>query len=270
MKTFAWTLAAGAALLTQTPSTAEACSCVDPRSETSLLAPSDGAVDVPLNTRIWIGAKFGIDTFELRDSRDAKVESALSFIDGGNARMHVLSPKAALEPSSTYHVVVDGVSLVSFTTGADRDETAPARPAVTSQASKIYEPDGYDSCGPSYATEFQLTGEGLLTVMVQEGTVFNPNTVSGAPLFVSYEASGTPSLGRSGCFTNWPDAERGASKPVRFGSFDLAGNFSGLTDPIEAKIPSSGSEESRERGCQSAGGAVALALLGLVARRRLT
>ena len=53
----------------------------------------------------------------------------------------------------------------------------------------------------------------------------------------SWTGGSVVGLGTAGCTAGWPEAGPGARTSVRFGAFDVAGNFSGLSAPIAVRLP---------------------------------
>lgn len=264
------------------PSEADACSCAAPTRDPQIVAPLPDATEVPLNAKVWIGVghtgdtpAFANKTITLREVSGAHVATTASVLAMRYAAVQVLSPAAELVASTTYEVLVDGESLAQFTTGTTRVETTPSRPSVISSTPSFYEPEGYDSCGPSYGESFKVQSDNVLTVMVQDTSEVDTTALSGGATQLLFSASNqidaeyrSPMIGMSGCFTNWSGAGRGASTNVRFGTFDIAGHFSGFTDALDVKIPDPPKKNTNsDSGCHTAG-AGALMLLGLLARRR--
>ncbi len=84
--------------------------------------------------------------------------------------------------------------------------------------------------------DIELGGEGLLVVDIGDSETLDVLQHEG---FVSTVTSdGTLRLGGStdGCVGPWP-GDRGETMSIRYGSFDLAGNFSGWTEPTTVTMP---------------------------------
>lgn len=269
-------IAVGLALV---PREADACSCIDPKDSISLIAPEDGATEVPVNAKIWVGGgrvqreyneqtgKMEASPIELLDNQDQLVEGTKSTLEAADGVVYLFKPAVSLTAGGTYRVRAGETVLSTFTAGSDSDTVAPAIPTVLSEDGKSNPESlfGQSSCGPSFWVKFELKTEGILNVVDRDNTsALDTQAPSGTAS--SIEATPSVWLGSSGCTTNWPDATSGASAQVRFGTFDIAGNFSGFSAPREAEIPSS----FLGCGC-SAGAAPGAALmmgLAMLMRRR--
>lgn len=266
-------IAAVALALLVTPAVARACSC---GFGFEVLWPELGATEVPLNTRIWIAQ---LEEFEIPPlgepllhvfGETTALEFTTSTIDTGNGPLTVLTPLAPLAPMTRYELLdcayvdcVDGTggSLVTrFITGTTTDTAPPPRPVETGRDGDA-DRGGRTSCGKSAWARVEFTAEGLVVMQLDEGTL-DPEALLGEVSIATLEDNAT--VGRGACFTGWPDWESN-SATVRYGAFDLAGNFSGWTEPDTLTI-------GRGCGCRSdAPGAPSLLLLTVAAlalRRR--
>ncbi len=291
--------AVAAAALLSLPAPASACSMrfdVPPVQDPSAL-PDDGAVDVPTNARIWLvfeGRSSGGYEVRLRGGdviQEVDAERPGAVLDRGDrvlAERHELwsyPAPAGLLPETTYTAavwstgeVVDGgawdadapavlVDEVTFTTGDADDVDAPAVPESAghrlSTAAEVY---AMCASMSDDVAEFKLDASSDFALLAEE-------TFLGEPLTSDDDDVGTPRLGDArpgdevahrGRFT------AGRRHAVRLGAMDLAGNFSGWSEPVEVTMPLA--------GCSAAdgdlpGSRVALLLLALgalpgLARRR--
>lgn len=266
-----WIAAVALALLA-VPSVAHACSC---GFGFGVLWPEQDATGVPLNTRIWIADLNEIGVSQLGEpllrvfGETTALDFTTSTIDTSKGPLTVLTPLAALAASTQYELVdcayvecVDGSggSLVTrFTTGTAADTDPPPRPVETDRSGDAGG-SRRDSCGKFKTATVQLDAEGLIVMDIGDPT-FDPATLSGRTSVVTFDPEIT--VGRGACSTGWPTSEDSA--PVRYGAFDLAGNFSGWTEPDTLTI-------GRGCSCRSdAPGAPSLLLLAVAAlalRRR--
>jgi MYXO-CTERM domain-containing protein len=266
-----------AALVTVAPRGARACSCA--WLETDALFPADGQQDVPTNTRIWVGggmywAEPGDAEYRLTllDGDGATVEVLYSDLTGYNDLISVMTPTSALQAGETYEIWVDGDEVLGrFTVGSDSDTSPPTVPAeMDRESSASARVAGMQSsCGPSDVVNLTLENTGLVYVANIEG-VEGPDTATldGE----SSDLSPAPEfrIGSAGCTWSWPDAAPGASTTVRWGVFDLAGNFSGWSEPVSVSVPPAGCNCVLGGAPRATGGiaAAGLALLVLVRRRQ--
>jgi hypothetical protein len=264
---------AAAALLARSTE-ARACSCIPPRTFTSMLAPFDGQTGVPVNTKLWVGVGHvrsdefppRPDGLRLMGQGEAPVEFTLGELASDFDLVFVLTPAAPLERGARYELFDGDLRLSSFLVDTPADTTPPAIPRVVdvdSHRSTDWLWD--DSCGPSAFVSFSLEHDGVVMVGDRERTSsLEPGGPSGE---VTHLTEGpVMSFGRMACSTNWEEAAYGATTTVRFGAFDLAGNFSGFGEPEHGRVG--------DLGCGCGGDAGALGLVALLslalARRRAT
>jgi MYXO-CTERM domain-containing protein len=223
---------------------------------------------VPRNARVWVGKM-------QRRGRDARV----ALVDGAGAEVAcrsseigsdegasalVLTPEGPLAARSSYGIRVEGRELARFTTGeAEWHNPAPLPAPKVSLASRhplfAYRTTPCDEQdGVRYEFEPRWA---LLVADVDAGATLDPAALSGRVAALDPSALW---VGASYPQDSWKGAEPGASARVRFGGFDLAGNFSGWTPERTARVPRIGC------GCQSSAEAPALAaaLLAFGATRR--
>lgn len=261
------------------PTTAHANSC---ETYPTHVLPLSSTPDVPTNTRIWyagqsIQGAFDATTGELLDCAEPpRLVDADGAVVPTTARSfafaYVLVPDAPLEQGATYSVehgclsvwVYYGESedgITTFTVTAAADDEPPALPdlAIGETVSTEYE-NGFVGYHKPVEGEF----EGILVVDLGGEATLDPAALTGEVALASTD--GEFVIGHA-CVPTWRDAEPGASTTVAFGSFDLAGNFSGWTEPEPVAV--------EDEGCQCRAGASraptlawGLLLLGLAARRR--
>jgi len=257
------------------PRPAGACSCA--WLETEALYPADGQTDVPMNARIWVGGGEywgepgdGESRLTLLDGDGQPVAVEYSELTGYNDLIAVLSPTAPLASGVTYEIQLDGDEpLGRFTVGSDSDTAPPAVPLeVDRESSASARVAGMtSSCGPSDVVNLTLEDTGLVYVATVEGAD-GPDT--SALHGESSDLSPTPELriGSAGCTWSWSDAAPGAATTVRWGAFDLAGNFSGWSEPVKVSVPPAGCTCVLGGAPASAGGLATATLALLIAARR--
>jgi len=272
LATLTVTLTAVGALL---PGTALACSCAVPQ-DTFFQQPDSGATGVPLNTLVWVGTSetrgepielVGPDGVAL-PGIEGNLQSAWESID-------VFTPDLLLDANTTYQVQVAGQTISSFTTGATTDEVPPERPDVTdlSTWSEPADPFGRTSCGPTPASHgasftWDLQGDSVLVLLDREGLAdVDTDLIEGSVPGLAPHGSVSIGNGFVCGGDTWDEARLGAQTDFQYGSFDIAGNFSGWSEPETVTVRATAS-------CSSAGdsspvGLLAmLALVGLVGVRR--
>ncbi len=239
-------------------------------SMNELLLPADGAADVPLNTRIWVGnsQRRGLDLkVTLLDSsgEDQPCDhSEIKSAEGASAL--VLTPLSPLRPNASYQVRVDRFVLADFKTGTSSRSTPPSRPHVFKRQGSRHPLISLRArpCDPEDGIRFELgRTNGLLVADVNQTATLDSSKFEGQVAALGDE---TLWIGTGYPESSWKEAEPGATAQVRFGQFDLAGNFSGWTEPQSAQVPYVGCG-----GCSTGSGALplaALAILGLGMRRR--
>lgn len=217
---------------------AEACTCIQPGY--GYVAPMDGAVDVPTNTKIWSA----LSQATLREvATQAAVSGVTTQIESFEGSAYVFTPGAPLTPGATYEVSVDGRSS-RFTVGRAADTTPPGPVQVTERRHTSTEGwtgfvGGQDTCGERGARNIQLdlVGRGALTVLDLDRTSdLDPDTASGGASLIVY--SDTAAIGYGACFSNWRFEQDAVG--VRLGTFDLAGNFSGWSEDEQEFAPTAG------------------------------
>lgn len=194
--------------------------------------PTDGDV-VPINTKIWLDAETATEASIYIDPR----EPVLQGPDGAVALdrvsvatpvgdLHVYTPVAPLAPDTPYELRTCGPDecdrlLASFRTAVVAVDAAPDLPTID----RVHAQSGF----------IRLDGEfSELLVVDHAGEDFDPDAFAGELLAV-VAPDGMIDLATA----DLPDDGAG----LRFGVYDLAGNFSGWTDAR--------SVESEEAGCRT-------------------
>jgi len=252
-----------------------ACSCIF--EQTGLLSPADGETDVPINARLWVGAGLyqgepgdAEGRLALLDAAGDPVAATVTELFGNNDRIAVITPDELLLAGETYSIELDeALELGTFTAGDAEDLDAPAVPAELERESSASPrtPGVENSCGPTDMVTLTLDGSALVFVAEVDGwDSLDADAIDGEASELSLD--GVLEIGSAGCVWSWPDAEPRASTTVRWGAYDIAGNFSGWSTDEEISIPSAGCSCSvGGEGASQAGAALLLGLIGLAVRR---
>ncbi len=289
-------LAVVLALGTLVPGTAHALSCDDGpyEWESSSLLPADGETDVPPDTWIWIRLdgyghpddSRGTATVALFDAADAEIEVAeQGAIRVPTGRFVAFAPSAPLGPDAEYRVELDvddewdewgdddddsagGADTVSytFTTGAqDSGGAGPDVPAVERlrlEAGPNELSGGFGcpwySAGPDTAA-FELTSDGRVNVIARVDDADDAGPADPLGLLAA--------AGEDGELTVRDHLRPTTTVYFRVGAYDLAGNFSGWSEPIAAKMPAAGCSSEADLAEASLALALLLAGAGLLRRR---
>jgi MYXO-CTERM domain-containing protein len=224
-------LAAGALLgVMALPRAVAACSC---GFSNTLLAPSRGATDVPLNARLWVGGGHdgGLE-FVLFGPEPEPLAARRGVIETTQGPLLVFTPDEIFEPHTHYELWQCAVMqcrerLLEFTTGDEVDESPPPVPELVGQSSERDDGAGI-ICPRSRWVELDVLHEGLL--VIDHAERFDVDLSRDGALGEAYLITLDPNheLGDKGCSSGWPG---GREAEVRFGAFDIAGNFSGLGPP---------------------------------------
>ncbi len=278
-----WSLSVALVAALSAPGSALACSCAI--GSTDFLAPADGSTEVPTNTRIWVGGMHiggapqsaeELTTSPpviLQKDDGTEVDLTAGVIAGNNEVIGVFTPTVELAPGGVYSLVREIYSsndpdpifetLTTFTVGAEADNEFPAVPSelARSSSSSPRVPGQVSSCGPTDMVEVRVEATGQLMVgQTGDEFEFDPAELNGSVSEVSFD--GELDLGVGNCQWSWPDAKPNASTELRWGAFDLAGNFSGWTEPTEITIPPAGCSCTAQGGGTPSG---ALAIFAFVA-----
>lgn len=242
------------ALLAPLPVQAALC---DGDMPVSFVYPPGGQIEVPLNTRVWVGEAWTDDgsTLTLRRYDGETIETTQTSIRAGDREVTVLTPAQELDHDAFQTVAtrIDGSQVVlgTFATGFLPDTNPPVVPGLEG-----VEPLWDSGVLPDNSTyaRIELRTDFVGTVMLadvldsDDGTADDDDSV-GIGLdtdALEGEVDGMIFLnafpdyleiGRTPCLSNWPLAEPGASTEVRFAAFDRTGAFSGWGDWMEVYIP---------------------------------
>ncbi len=248
------------------------CGCseglADDGIDATLTAPADGARDVPLNARVWLGGILA-GAVDLRSDEEAAFLRR-SVIASGSSAIEVFTPDADLLPSTDYTVYVDGNAVALFTTGEGRDTEPPSPPetrelrvetrAAPAQAFSSPE-DGWTSVA------VETVHEGLVAVGDRGSASLDEVGIDGFVDMVTTELEPTWRFGDEDCSVVLETGDRVA---VRFGAYDLPGNFSGWSDQSEAVVAASCDGTAGVAGRARPLGWSLLALVAAAGRRRRT
>jgi MYXO-CTERM domain-containing protein len=258
-------------LVSSLPGVALACSCMEPGA-TFLTAPQDGAVDVPPNALVWVGGSAtrglfaGEERFpiELIGPDDLPVPGVEGRLSSSFDVVDVFTPDAELEAGTTYRVVVNGAVQSTFTTGSEPDHEAPDVPdeaAITTWSDPPVIPDGA-SCGTGRAShgisvEWQM-GDRVLILLDRDGVAdVDVELVQGQVPALSNFGFASLGSGFACGGDNWSEAAHGAKTDLSYGGFDIAGNFSGWSEPETVTVRT-------RAGCDASGSGQPLGLAGLL------
>jgi hypothetical protein len=224
-------------------------------------APAPDAVDVPTNTLLWAYGRFGGASRARLIGPAGEVPTTERFVPvaialGLGTNFPVVVPEAELEANTEYEIEFDYTDVfdvvtterVSFTTGSGPSTSTPPPPELTRS-----EPGaGQGFLGTSRYLHLELAHSGILIadsggalgdidsaedLWLPEGAGFESIALrSTTPVVRWVTTSNELWVGLGECLV-WSEtaAER---ESARFGVLDLAGNFSGWTEPSELELPS--------------------------------
>ena len=251
--------------------TAHALSCAGDFSR----RPNTGAVDVPTNALLWGYTR----TFArlLGPSGEVVNVDELELVTGWGG-LRVLVPGAELQPDSDYTIVIqydedsaEPDELVTFHTAFGPATARPPLPTLSSSetgtgSTWLGSPSRYQTL------EFDGLVEGQLALLGDiadsgDGDAAAPDTLDSVrvllappneplgPVMEWVSDRATLTVGTTDCST-WP-AGAADRQDARFGSFDLAGNFSGWIDvplelPSREEAQAAADQERAERELQQA------------------
>ncbi len=205
---------------------AEACDCAIAEPT----VPNTTDTKVPANTKIWT-TQFGCDQAVLQKADGTPVPT--TFTQFG--RTGVIKPNADLEMGVTYELTnCNGFPSVisTFTVTEGPDTTPPEKPVFTMGETKS-SGSSLSSCGEELYVPLEVSHQGTVLVLDVAGrSTLDPQTLTGKPVDAFFP-SDTPLIGHAICSShNWDFDTDGDAVNTRLGAFDLAGNFSGMTDPL--------------------------------------
>ena len=207
----------------------EDCKCADPSYSLSAIPRAD-ATDVPTNTRIWGDEP----NTRLLDDAGVEVPATRTTVTDplGQGMFTVLRPLTELRPHSVY-TVDTAPGTHTFFTGAGPLSEPPPIPEIDE-----LEQDHYRDCGQlQYSASYTLHGAGVVYLLdTASTTTFDPVNLVGE--VSGFSSSPSFYLGpKCGGADNFPGgASRHASTTVRFAALDVAGNFSGWSEPEELTL----------------------------------
>lgn len=208
-----------------------------------LRLPRDGQREVPLDTLIWggwPGAQVSLRGPEGVVASERRLIPAAGYAQR-NSGIPVLVPLQPLQPNSVYTVEESAGPNLSrqFTTGESVDDEAPAPLKLLGSTASP------GQLVLDFASDDVLAGEldGTSAPFASLHDVLLPvNFGDGyraldadAPVFQWLTPEPTLRLSSGGVCSNWSSA--GYAQRARFGTFDIAGNFSGWTDVPDIEVP---------------------------------
>jgi hypothetical protein len=247
-------LAIGAAIVVA-PGTARALTCAIPGA----YVPRAGSLDVPTDTLLWgfPGASarlLGPSGEEVPLDERTFAVTGPAVIRGEPVTVPVLVPRVALEPDAAYTIEIqygtEAAQRIEFHTGEGPASEPPALPVLVSSEPRMTL--GWD-VQPSRWLELQFEYDHILVgdvgglgpfASVDELFIEGPGVAQKASsepsMFTWITSADGLSVGRGDCIS-WPQGAPD-TQSARFGSLDLAGNFSGWVD-VPLELPSE--EEAR-------------------------
>ncbi|MCH9682879.1 MAG: hypothetical protein K0V04_15690 [Deltaproteobacteria bacterium] len=158
-------------------------------------------------------------------------------------------------------LVGDDGETSSFTVNTPADADPPALPDIAVGDTMAQE---FENEFVGYSMDVEGQFEGILLVDIGQETTLDPEALEGEVGVVSVDTDFV--IGHA-CVPTWADAQPGDSTTLAFASFDLAGNFSGWTEPEPVTVEDQGCQ-CRAGSSRPPVGTLALLLLGLWVRRR--
>jgi len=234
-------LAIAVAVIGWRPAVARACSC-DVGVNATL--PADGATGVPTNAKVWVDGTLQClsdvaSEWRVRDAEGVEVATTSSCLRSKNVydNFLVLHPAQALQPNTTYTVGLGETTEFSFTTGAGPDHDPPALPIEVDRTVDHSGPDRLCSDSAQHWATLIVEGEAALFVLDAGGSAdLDPAALAGDVVEMSVDKDLL--LGGGACHgDNFPGgSSRRAETTIRYGAFDVAGNFSGWSEPSELSL----------------------------------
>lgn len=237
-------LGLGLALLLPAPR-AEACSCsVGP----TLLWPR-GLGPEPRNTNIWVEWRTdGRDRPDLSPP-EVELEGPSGPVALGRqifrrsdtrVEVHRFIPERALEPG-TYQILDRGRTVSTFEVQDEYDDEHRLTFTSREQFALSHDAPEVTTCGGAFFSFFDWAPV-YDDVLVLARLESDPSGIEASDVVLSglstaLYAEGRLGIGQAYCGADLP-AEPGAALRVAFGALDRAGNFSGWTDAVDARVPS--------------------------------
>lgn len=211
---------------------------------------------VPANTRIWfyVEAYFRDESHTresvmLKDAEGRVVPTQFERVLLGDTvfprTLYVLTPLEPLLVGSEYQAGAEGLSYAHFVVTDGPDLKSPRKPKEVYRGEYAQGPNK-NSCGAyaivTMAYDLENPLEELMVVALDDHDSFDPDSLSGtlfeaaSPTYEGSEGLAQVDYGTTPV-SGWP-----ASNPKivrsRVGTFDLAGNFSGWSEPTTIALPS--------------------------------
>jgi hypothetical protein len=230
-----------------------ACSCAPAVAE--VVAPREGATEVPLNTLIWV--RFGDEASEAPTLADANqnligLEPAGTLTGRNGPQVGAYQPTQELAAGTAYKVAF-GQLTASFTTGAATDVDPPPPPAViTCTEQRSPQMGATSSCGDYHYRSVSAVSTGVVVLARLAGESFDDASRTGevAVLDVPGGAASQVDLlvGKSPCDgTTW-SGKAGDSTRLQLASYDSAGSFSGWGEQQTVALGCAGAPSGRGLG----------------------
>jgi hypothetical protein len=235
--------------------------------------PSDGEL-VPRNARFWVVGDLSM--FQILAPGGERIAFDVSDIAVGNlagfgGELHVITPREPLAPGDGYRIMVSFPvpQEQSFDVSDEIDTTAPLVPEIA-MITPVVEEDEGNTCGTHRGARITLDAEGVVFALYDADEELQGDPPGGIAHDLSFAKSDSADFWYdSACSLAWPGG--GESLTLRFASFDLAGNLSGVSEPETIERPEGEAACAVALGHPRSPGALAcLALLGgaLFVRRR--
>jgi MYXO-CTERM domain-containing protein len=257
----------------QSAGTARACSCTT--ADDAILLPLEGDL-VPRNARIWLrlASNYTPPSLELLSPGEESIPFDMEEIPiPGNltevGRVLVATPREPLAPGKGYvfKLPTSEPYTVTFEVIDEVDTTAPSVPEIDEAVPIIGAGQG-SSCGSTDGYDLFLDAEGVVFSLYAATDELDEDRPGGrahdATTF-DPEREGTVFSYGGACGPRWPGGE---TIRLRFASYDIAGNFSGMSEPQSFKRPHDGGcSVSTHPRSPRPNAALALLALALAARR---
>lgn len=208
-----------------------------------LRLPRDGEREVPLNTLIWggwPGAQVSLRGPEGVVASERRLVPAAGYAER-NSGIPVLIPLEPLQPNTVYTVEESSGPSLSrqFTTGESIDDEPPAPLALigsTAAPGQLVLDFAVDDvlAGELGATSAPFASLEDVLLPANFGDGYRALEAD-APVFRWLTPEPSLHLISGAYCSNWPRS--GYAVQARFGTFDLAGNFSGWTDVPDLEVP---------------------------------
>jgi hypothetical protein len=270
---------AAAAVVLGVPATARANSCT---AYPAHVLPHEATPDVPTNTRIWYAGQ-AMDGVVDESGALVDCDEPPRLVDASGVAVptiarafsfaYVLVPDAPLVQGESYTIehgclydklaYAGGIEAetTSFTVTAEADAEAPEPPDIAVGATESTE---FENGFVGYSMPVEGEFEGILLVDIGARADLDPAALTGE---VSLASTDTEFVIGHACVSTWLDAKPGNSTTLSFASFDLAGNFSGWTEPEPVTVTNDGCQCSTGASPGPAAMWTSLLLLGLLGLR---